>query len=251
MAIDRIAIPDKAFGLDARSRLARMRTIAHLVLAEWQAEVRATLRSSRAAYIKSLAIREVTETTATVDLAGAGVGRAVAQLARMVEFGMGPGGIGTQGAYDIRTFVLRAGTRKLRFGKSGPYVNVPFTRSPKEIKEMGGAGALRAARGLQATVANAAGGTKWGGRLATGLASNLPNGRIKPHHVADALQGLVRLASTYSKNPEGTARVQTTGYRLFRRMAWSGQPWMHPGIRAHRLAEKVVAKVPDLVRMVL
>lgn len=250
MATDRLGAALRgAVGLDSRSRKARLHTAATIVLAAWQQEARGAFRSLRRAYLGSLTLGELTDTRATVELAGEGAEGKAAQLARMGEFGMGPGGVGTVGRYDIRTFALKQGTRSLRWGRQGPYLNVPFDRKPVEIKRMGGAAALRQARNLAATTSLPAEGggarTRWGGRLPAGLAP-----KLREHHVADPLQGLVRLASSYSQGADGAARVQTTGYRLWRRMSWAGQPWWHPGIAARRLGERVGAKVPELIREV-
>ena len=238
----------RAAGLDSASRRRRMMVAARLILAEWQSEARRALKSLRRPYLASLAISSVTADRAVVSLAGEGVDPQAARLARMAESGMGPGGIGTTGRYDIRVFALKAGTQNLRWGKQGPYLNVPFNRSVKEIKKLGGAAALREARLLAETISVSGGVqmvTQWGQRLPSGLAP-----KVHEHHVADPLAGLVRLASSYSRADDGTARTQTTGYRLWRRMSWAGQPWWHPGITPRRLAQTVQRRVPYIVREV-
>ena len=132
----------------------RMEIAANAIAAEWAAVARVRLRSTTKAYLKSLGVVEVTNSRAVVAL-GQGDDRSN-QLAAMVEFGMGPGGIGTQGSYDVRKFLLRASTRNVRMGKSGLYVNVPFPMrgaksevpGPMEIERLGGRRALLAARRL-------------------------------------------------------------------------------------------------------
>jgi len=238
----------RALQITPQARKNKLRVAASIVLAEWQSEARGAFNSLRRAYLASLAVAELTSTKAVIALAGEGVDPQASKLARMGEFGMGPAGIGSEGRYDIRTFALKAGTKSLRWGKKGPYLNIPFNRSTKEIKQMGGAAALRTARLLSATtsVQTARGAvTRWGQRLPGGMAP-----KLREHHAADPLQGLVRLASSYSQGADGAARVQTSGYRLWRRMSWAGQPWWHPGVKARRLGQVVSARVPDLIREV-
>lgn len=236
----------RSAGLDPVSRRRKLMVAARLILAEWQSEARRNLNSLRRPYLASLAIASVTAERAVVELAGEGVEPQAARLARMAESGMGPGGVGTTGRYDIRVFALKAGTRSLRWGKQGPYLNVPFDRSVKEIKALGGAAAMRQARLLAETIAVSGGVqavTQWGERLPSGLAP-----KVREHHVADPLAGLVRLASSYSQADDGSPRTQTSGYRLWRRMSWAGQPWWHPGIRPRKLGQRVQQRVPYIVR---
>jgi len=235
-----------AFGLSPDDRKARMRRVAEIVLAEWSAEARQRLRSSLPSYLKSLAIREVTDTRAVVSLPGPGVGAGVSQLARIVEFGMGPGGIGTEGPYDVRKYLLRASTRNIRWGKNGPYLNVPFGVSSKAILAAGGRSALKRARELSATRSDhRAGRTAWGSRLPAGLAP-----LAKPHHASDPLSGLVRRSSTYSK----AGGSQTSGYTTWRRAslnASSEKAWISKGVKARHLADIVNTRLPELLKEAL
>lgn len=263
MASPRITLTLADLGLTVghHDRLRRMRAVADIILAAWKTEARAGIRNPAmmSAYLKTLAIRAVTEDSASVELPGVQATAAnpkSAVLARMAEFGMGPGGIGTEGPYDIRTFVLKAGTRKLRVGKSGPYVNVPFDMGPAGIKEAGAtagkggaSAALKAARSLSAYDRPAQKGAMRA--LPAGMAAHGQNRTSGTTHVADRLEGVVRLVSTYSKGPDGVARQQTTGYRKWRRMSWTGQPWMHPGIPAKHLGQKVAADLRNILAEVL
>ena len=232
----------------------KLRTLANVIAAEWVAEARGSLRRSADAYIKSVGVREVTDTRAVVSLPGPDAGKKAAQLARIVEFGMGPGGIGTEGAYDVRKFLLRAGTRNLKWGKSGPYVNVPFQRrgassevpGPLEIERLGGRRALLAARKLSPRVNDPATNQLLSRsvRLGAGWAQ-----RLRAHHVSDPLEGLVREASTYSDK----GGWQTSGFKVWRRASWANRDpaaWRSKGVKARHLARKVQAKVPDLIREV-
>jgi hypothetical protein len=231
----------------------KMQELADIIAAEWAAEARGQLRRSAGTYLKSIGIREVTDTKAVVALPGPGVDKKTAQLARIVEFGMGPGGIGTQGSYDVRKFLLRASTRNIKWGKNGPYLNVPFTRrgaasptpGPLEIERLGGRRALAAARKLGANVGQRSASGKWntlqiGGRLGSGWAA-----KMRSHHVSDPLAGLVRTASTYADG-----KWQTSGFKVWRRASWANRDpaaWRSKGVRAHRIAQRVAAKLPDLI----
>lgn len=235
----------RSLGLDLDSRRDRMNRIAHVILAEWGGEARRELRSTLPAYLKALGIREITENSCTVELPGMGTPSRVAVLAQMVEFGMGPGGIGTEGAFDVRTFLLRDGRK---------HVNVPFSWNLALIREFGGtgetsgAGVARMASKLKATTTSPEGRTLWGGRLPSGLAK-----KMQPHHVSDPLAGLVRKASTFSRK-DGKTVVQTTDFRAWRRASWANRDpsaWLHRGIKARRLADRVASRIDDLVREVL
>ncbi len=262
MAKHRISLTPADFGLMGdREKQRAMRTLGDVILAEWGAQARAAIKSRTmlSAYLKSLAIREVTASKVSVQLPGPEAGKS-AVLARMAEFGMGPGGIGTTGPYDIRTFVLKEGTRKLRVGKTGPYVNIPFDMSPGQIEAHGGSKALKMARALhpygrnlkpEHSVAVDKSGKRRKLRLPAGLAEIGRNPTTGQSHVSDPLEGTVRLTSSYSRRSDGSTVTQTTGYRKWRRMSWAGNPWMHPGVPALHLGEKVAREVPRLVGEVL
>lgn len=266
MASRRISLDPAAFGLDPKTRLGQMQAIANAVLAEWRGAAHASGMSERfrAPYYNSLAVREVSADRAVIELAGnvkssTDSGSSVGTLAMMAEFGMGPGGIGTQGPYDLRTFILKAGTKHLHLGKTGWYVNIPFKHSTASILERGGKEALKLAQGLRRRISDGAGNMSWDmnpkvlknpTRLPDKLAPigyNKIMGPEKGRHATDPLAGMVRLGSTYSKGPDGLARVQTSGYMTWRRMSASGKPWMSKGVRALRLGEKVASLVPQIV----
>lgn len=244
MGSPRLTLED--LGLAASKRKQLLHSVGAVVLAAWKAEARARLRGKMAlAYQQALGIRQCTEARVVVALPARDTDsnpkRAV--LARMAEFGMGPGGIGTQGPYDARKFVLKSGT---------PYVNVPFDFSSGQIGSRFGKDAAKEARQLKATIALEIAGqrvkTWWGGRFGAGRV-----GKGQDWHKTDPLAGLVRLQSTYSLDPKtGKARVQDTGYRTWRRMSWTGAPWMVPGIPAANIAEHIQESLmPALVETAL
>lgn len=236
---------EKAVGMDPKGRRMRMRRLADAIVAEWRAtaSTEGGMKGTLQAYQRAIGIREVTETSCTVELPGDALDGSptVALIARMIEFGMGPGGIGTEGQYDVRKFLLR--------GRS--VVNVPFKYSTKMIQELGklssgGPGAqttLGAARALAPTRVR---GGRWAGPTLgagyTRIVSN-PHSRGRPgaQHVTDRLDSLRRMTDKQGR---------TSRYITFRR-ATVNQPsgkWVHPGIKARHLARKVQAKVPELWR---
>lgn len=235
-----------ALQLTRADALRRSQTLADLVLAEWSANARAKLNSTRPAYLQSLQVREVTENGF---ICGLPASPSTAVIAHMVEQGMGSGGIGTTGSYDVRKFLLRNSTRNIRRSKTGKlYLHVPFGHDPKRIKSQYGAKIRQAIQRLRATTTDANRKTRWGGRLDADLVP-----RLKPHHVTDPLAGMVRLASTYSKAPSGNPRTQTAGYRTWRTASYSNehpQAWVSDGIRARRIADDVLSELPNLIAQV-
>ena len=249
---DEPALTLKAFGLSDADRLARMRRIGDTIVAEWSAEARGELRSSLGPYLQSIAIRDLDAKHVTVQLPGPGVDGKVAQLARIMEFGMGPGGIGTEGPYDVRKFLLGA-TAKWKWGKGGPYVNVPFAFRQMDIGiaasgvGKGAQAAVNAAARLKGTTTDPSGKTTWGGRLKAGYAE-----KLKAHNVSDPLQGLVRKVGAFSKGAGGKARTQTTGYMTFRTASWSNndpRAWLSSGVKARRIGDRIRERIAELVEI--
>ena len=155
----------KATGMDYRGRKARMRRMGEAIVSEWAAVARTEgkMKSTLKPYLAAIQIRKVTDESVVVQLPGqkAEEGEA-ALLARMIEFGMGPGGIGSEGPYDVRNFLLRGGgkgRKAPKVGPTGPYRNVPFKYGVGQIKEMGlvrsgGMGAPKTIRDARALAAS-------------------------------------------------------------------------------------------------
>lgn len=244
-----------ALGLSNREKKIRASRLAQMILAEWSAEARGNLKGSILnTYLRSLSIQEASTTRIQVSLPKPGQS---ATLALMYELGMGPGGIGTTGPYDMRAFMLKPETRNIRRDKNGNlYLNVPFKHSAKQIEARGHKeSVLKLARKLAPTfTANApqvspdgSNRSSKGGRLPRGLVA-----KMKYHHTTDIYAGMVRLASTYSKGKSGKPVVQTSGYMTWRRMTMNQRPpkWQHPGIAPLNLAARVYNKIPDMIRMI-
>lgn len=207
------------------------RRIQMALQAAWAAEARAGLgRSSKTVSAYVSGIQPSTTSAAGVELVGV--------FPNMFELGLGPGGIGTSGPFDLRDTLLKPSTRSIRQGKKGLYLNVPFSMTAAAIRAVGGAAALKAARALPATVSRN-GRTEWGGRLPPGLAP-----KQRAHHHSDPLAGLVRREAPYSA---GAAPGSQSTYSKWRTISQNGKPWMHPGIVAAHIADKVRAKLDAIV----
>ena len=235
-----------AVGMDRKGRGARMRRMGHAIVAEWasQAHKHGNMRSTLGPYKRAIAIRSVTENTVIVELPGRKFdqqteGREGANIARMMEFGLGASGIGGSGPVDMRRWLLTRespGSRgKIQPGANGPYRNVPFKPTVKQIRSMGGSSAVKDARELAAT--HVRGGSWRGPRLAAGYTAIVNNPNTKIPHTTDRLHGLRRM-----QNKKG----RTTRYITFRRASWAGNPWMHRGVVARKIVKRVVSELPRL-----
>ena len=75
--------------------------------------------------------------------------------------------------------------------------------------------------------------------------NTLPDGGVQHPHATDPLAGLVRQLTVYSG-----ANAQST-YRTWRTASEGGKPWVSRGVTARRIADRVLAAMPDiLTRMV-
>jgi hypothetical protein len=238
------------FGMTKRGKKARARRAAHVVLAAWKSQARKEFRTKGRmyrAYLKALAIGVVEHNRATVELPNPRAEGKGVVLALMSEFGMGAGGIGSTGSYDIRRFALRwtYGTKKLRYGKNGPYRAIPFKHTMTSIKKQGGADIETKVKSDQFKLSVAAGKhrTVWGSRLTLNDTKHVR--KLKEHHVSNPLAGLVKQAAGYKKG------VVQTKQTTFRTMSWAGQPWMHPGVKPLRIGDKVRNNLADILKGVL
>ena len=219
------------------------KVLSQIVLAEWSALARKRLKTTKQAYLSSLQIRDLTPDGF---ICGLPADASTAKIALIVELGMGPSGIGSQGRYDVRKFLLRDTTRNIRKDKKGNlYLNVPFSHTAKSLQAYGG-NIYTQARSLAHTVSTSRG-TTYGGRMDLGTVP-----KLKPHHVVDPLAGMVRLGSTYSKQG-GTPVIQTSGYRTWRRASYANkdpQAWISKGVKAHKIADLVAKELPTLISQV-
>lgn len=238
-------------GLSQTDQKKRSRYLADLILAEWSAEARSSLKGNvQQSYLRSLSINQADENGISVSLPKPGQS---ATLALMYELGMGSGGIGTTGPYDMRKFMLQEKTRNIRRDKKGNlYLNVPFKKSAKKLQSENEE-VYKKAKKLSPMIsfhANAGNVTPQGSpRGAKG--NQLPRGLVAkkaPHHAVDIYAGMRRQASTYS-NKQGKPVTQTSGYITWRRMTLDQKApkWMHPGIKPLNLADRVFNVLPQLI----
>ena len=121
----------ETLGLTAKAKKARSAAFAAVVFAEWRALASSELNTSRSAYLRSLVVHSVTSKGFVVGLPAR---KSTSVLALMVELGMGPSGIGSEGRYDMRKFMLKESTSNIRRDKKGQlYLRVPFGHTKKGI----------------------------------------------------------------------------------------------------------------------
>jgi len=187
-------------------------------------------------------------------------------IAMMMEFGMGPGGIGSSGSYDVRKFLLTGGKGKMRSGKNGVYKIVNFKHTKASIAKLGGQKATDMVQDskFKASLSKPNAKTIWGSRIrqediakfsAQHQGLKRPNDETKKdskgknytayRHKAHLLKGLVKNKGTYSKG------VSQNTYSTFRTASWAGDPWMHPGIKPLNLADKVKQQLPSALEGLL
>jgi len=254
--IKRLSLVDliEGLGLGKQDQKQRSRQLATMILAEWSAEARSALKGSvQQSYLRSLSINKADEYGVSVSLPKPGQS---ATIALMYELGMGPGGIGTTGPYDMRKFMLQEKTRNIRRDKKGNlYLNVPFKKSAKKLQAEN-PDIYKKAKKLAPMIsfhANAHNVTPQGSpRGAKG--NQLPRGLVPkkaPHHATDIYAGMRRQASAYS-NKQGRPVIQTSGYITWRRMTIDQKPpkWMHPGIKPLNLGDRIFRILPHMINHV-
>lgn len=256
----------------------RMTAMARILENEWKRLAANGLNTTSVTYRNNIVVEDVDEDKLVLVLRGT--------VPNMVEQGLGPSGVGSFGAFDIRTFVLSGTSPNIRSSGGGSYVNVPFRFSTGQIKDLSysirGINAPAAAKTLASlasvksksgeyTVFNPATGIAgWPqgtlqvgdpltgkkraamdaarggppGRLGAGFAPKMRskpnflmdpmsgNVRVQEPHRNDPLAGLVKFGKTYASTTQST-------YGTFRRMSSKGKPWIHPGIKPRKFAEKL------------
>lgn len=186
--------------------------------------------------------------------------RLVGFLPNLREHGMGPGGIGTQGPYDVRKFLLKPKTNNIRTAKGGHlYLHVPFDHTfkkmPPRVKKGLSAQALATSlQGFLPSTSAPGQGTNFGSRLPAGLSrrKRARDVRVRDHfgrftkfiqraHATDLHAGMVRMKKEYSEGSGST-------FRTFRTVSENGKPWISRGVKAANIAPKVVRDLPNILR---
>ena len=231
----------KILGIDDKARKKRTKRIGAALWSRWAGMVRGLPTRYRKAYRGAMRLSvKGSQVTLALD---------ADKLVRSVEYGFGPGGVGTSGPYDMRKTLLTSPAAKM--GRSGKYLAVPMNMPTRKMRGgQGGERAYRMARQLTASVMSTGGGknTRWGGGLPRGLTSKLrstgrtvPGIGFQPAHATDPTHGTRR----FVPRAGGGAK-----YGSFRTISQRGKPWVHPGIKAHRFIRKVARMVPAVVKEV-
>jgi hypothetical protein len=227
------SLRSEIFGATFPQRAARLDLIQRLVASRWQLEATRRIRTHIAAYLASIA-SETTENSVIISLPGKDSGRA-SFLARMMEFGFGPGGIGTYtgGKYDMRLLgeKLLSRKKKSRTGK----VIIPFSHSKKTAS---------ANIGSDVDIKESKIKTTWGAKLPSGIGK-----KLKPHHATTLESGMVKSGVRDSRSGKEVA----TGYTTFRTVPEGKKKnplsWMSKGIEPRDIAGRyVIPAIPEMLK---
>lgn len=234
---------------------------------EWIRLARRELHSSKEAYLSGI---QPVEASARVRIIGL-----VGWFPNAVETGAEP--------FDMRETLLGPGSKvRKKAADGGWYARIPFrhgtpssagragTPMGSSYGPVGGtsrrAGGLMgtsearalgdavygAAKRLRATTVRSGMKTQWGERLPAGLAPLLrgpnpahPDPRMRAGHKTDIYAGMVRERHTYEK----ATQSQYMTFRTISTKVTNG--WIHPGIEAHHLADKVGAYIGRILPAVI
>jgi len=224
-----------------------LRGIGAAASATWKQLAQAELKSTARDYIAGITAPAMGVGADKVEIALEG------RIPNMVEQGW-PGG-------DLRQWLLKG--PNVKQGKNGPYNVVPFrhgvpgtggrnvgTPMPGPIYDVAKKLAPTISRPGEAMGGAPGRATVWGERLHLGLkmgqdARGILSSLQKPWHATSIYMSMVRKAQ-----PTRAGRYQTSGYTTFRTISQhtsaEGLHWVHPGIRARRLVEKVQSKMEKI-----
>lgn len=186
--------------------------------------------------------------------------RLVGMLGNMREHGMGPDGIGSQGPYDVRKFLLRSSTKNIKRAKAGHlYLHVPFSHSfksmPMRVQSAVSAQSLASSlRSFVPSTSQPNKGTKYGSRLPAGMVAKTRErdvqmrdhfGRytrfVQRAHATDRYAGMIKKGKEYSTSNQ-------SGFTTFRTTSEAGKPWYSKGVRAAKIANIVVRDLPMILK---
>ena len=205
----------------------------------------------------SIQIALVTEDEVVVELPGSSARGGNATLARIVEFGMGPGGIGTYGPYDVRKHLLtsqREGSSRIRPSKTGgsPYRIVNFDQSAsalqesasgKDVMDIFKAANERGERVFSADVGRQR--TAWGATIPAHIGQ-----RLKPHHAATGVAG----GYLFGAEKGASGKSETSRFSTFRTASLSNtnpMAWQSKGVKPRRFGREVQKDVREKILAVL
>lgn len=224
---------------------AKMASMARSVRNEWRQMASSRLQSTREVYKNAIVRESLSPTGFRLALVGT--------VPNMVEQGMGPSGVGSYGAYDVRKFLLRS--PKAKIGSKGQrYITVPFRRSARTIKQLGGNQAYKRAR--QITEYRTPNTPAAARRMPSGYAPNLRPYDVRRRdpgftktrytkqyrHKTDPLSRMIR-----EETRESQASKPTSVYTSFRTASSRGDPWMSMGVKPRDFAGGLHRRMPQLI----
>lgn len=220
-----------------------LRGVGAVVHQRWVALAQQNLHTTARDYVAGLQPVEVKNRVARVTLVGV--------MPNLVEQGMS--------AFDLRTTLLGLGAKNAKVAKDGSrYNTVPFGHGtpgsggrnvgrpmPQPIHTL--------AKKLAPTLSKPEGGTQWGGRIHHGMSMSsaaraILNTKEKPWHWGSTYLGMVKQQKTYAK---ATQNKYTTFRRISTNVRRAKEHWLHPGIRARKLGERVQREMEPIVKQLL
>ena len=249
-------LKDKIFDLDPQGRRARMSRVANLIVFEWTKLAR-ELNTTRSAYVQSIQIAAVTETHCVVQLPGNKSQGKDAMLAKIIEFGMGAGGIGTYSSYDVRKFLLtkeNPNTSPIKSGPSGPYRRVNFDYDKAQAGSILGASDpggvfsqianARTSHGekVSALSTSKEGRTIWGARVPASRGQ-----KLRPHHVSTQAAGMVQFAAKSGSKGGGSATSRFSTFRTASYANTDPQAWRSKGVEPRRYGADVAGRISEIL----
>tara|TARA_B100000575_G_scaffold294646_2_gene312627 strand:+ start:1999 stop:2784 length:786 start_codon:yes stop_codon:yes gene_type:complete len=246
-------IKDKIYGTNFQGQYNRAKTVGRLLLQTWTSEAAKVLNSTYGPYVKSLGLT-VSDDLVVCELPKNATGKQ-SMIARMQEFGFGPGGIGTQGEYDMRVAGQKLlSSKKVKQGKNGPYLVIPFSFNTAEAsvaadtanKSRGAATlfqnlAAKDGKKVFSTSSQEKGRTLWGTRLPTSMGF-----KLKEHHANTQAAGMVRMGAVSG----ASGKMQTSSYKTFRTASMANthpMAWRTKGIEAKNIGQTVMEAIPDIL----
>ena len=214
---------------------------------EWQQEARAKIVHGVEEYMAGIVDEGSTSKSAVVSLQGS--------KANVMEHGLRP--------FDVKDVLLRPSTSGIKPSKGGGlYLDVPMEKSGaavakilgsninrylRTMKPYASAGTARAARARsKARIADRPG--TLAHALTGGRSKSEPKMRARAGTVERVKQaGLMSLTKEFRPTRPGAKSKVKTVYVAFRRASRKGKPWIHPGVRARRVALAIMRKVPQIV----
>ena len=244
------------FGLHSKGRRKRMGRAAALIVNTWKSLAAQELKSTLDAYSKSIQIAVCTDNEVVVELPGPAVKGKSAMLARIQEFGLGNGGIGRTGLFDIRAALL-AKNSKISKTTGKAYRIISFDRAIGALKEEpGGLDAndvfnTSNSKGERvfdtgmATTDKGHGRTAWGARVPPNIGQ-----KLKPFHAGTSVGGGYMMAAESGSS----GRVERTRFSTFRTVSLAGSAhdlaWK-TSIKAKRIGAKVQAALKDTLLRII